>query len=71
MTNVVIRDIENPLKSVVYTEFMDKVTSSKFSPNGNFIASGDEKGRLKIWTHNAASNEFIVKKEHSLLTGAV
>jgi WD40 repeat protein len=71
MNNVVIRDLKNPEKSLIFTEYLNKVTSVKYSPNGNLIASGDEKGKLKIFQYNEASNDFLVKKEHSLLMGAV
>lgn len=50
---------------------MYKVTCVKYSPNGAFIAAGDEKGRVKIFSYNEESKEFIVKKEHIMLNGAV
>lgn len=71
MNNVVLRDLKNPHKSVIYTDYLNKVTSVKYSPNGNYVASGDEKGKIKVFSYNEASNDFIVKKEYSLLTGAV
>jgi hypothetical protein len=67
----VIRNLNEPLKSVVYTDYLNKVTSVKYAPNGNYISSGDEKGKLKIFSYNPESNEFIVKKEHQLLNGAI
>jgi len=69
--NVVIRDVKNPQNSVVYTDFMNKVTSVSYSPNGAYIASGDDKGKVKIWSYSEESKEFVVKKEHGMLGGAV
>lgn len=43
------------MSSVIYTDFMNKVTCVKYSPNGTFIASGDDKGRVKIWSYNEES----------------
>ena len=70
-TNVVIRDLKDPSASVIYSDFLDKVTAVKHSPNGNYIASGDEKGKLRIWSYNSDSKEFIIKKEHNLLSGSI
>jgi|LauGreDrversion4_2_1035121.scaffolds.fasta_scaffold175369_2 WD40 repeat protein len=50
---------------------MGKVTSVQFSPNGDYIASGDDKGKVKIWSYDEASKAFIVKKEHQMLAGPV
>lgn len=46
---VVVRDLENPKGSFVYRGHEGKTTVAKFSPSGNYIASGDEHGRLIVW----------------------
>ncbi len=56
---------------MVYTDFENKVTCVKFSPGGNHIASGDDKGKVKIWSFNSETKQIIVKKEHAMLSGAV
>jgi WD40 repeat protein len=50
---------------------MSKVTSVRYSPNSQFVAAGDEKGKVKIFSLNNDSKEFVVKKEHSILSGSV
>lgn len=50
---------------------MGKVTSVEFSKNGEYIASGDDKGKVKIWSYDKEQKTFIVKKEHSMLGGPV
>ena len=56
---------------MVYTDFLNKVTCVKYAPNGNFLASGDDKGKVKIFSYNEGTKEFVAKKEHSMLMGAV
>ena len=58
-------------KAHIYTDFMGKVTSVKFSPNGQYIAVGDDKGKVRIISYNEETGEIIVKKEHNMLGGAV
>ncbi|CDW71723.1 wd repeat-containing protein 1 [Stylonychia lemnae] len=55
----------------VYTDFLSKVSCVKYSPNGAFIASGDSTGKVRIWSYSEESKEFVVKKEHGMLGGAV
>lgn len=50
---------------------MGKVTCAKFSPNGEYIAVGDDKGKVRIISYNEQTGEIIIKKEHSMLAGAV
>lgn len=69
---MVLRNLKDPRgEGVVYTDFMGKVTSVQFSPNGEYFAVGDDKGKLRIVSYNEADKQFFVKKEHSMLGGAV
>jgi WD40 repeat protein len=52
----VVRDLDNPKASFVYRGHEGKTTVAKFSPNGNYIASGDEFGRLIVWSWDAANH---------------
>ena len=56
---------------MVYTDFIGKVTSVQVSPNGELIASGDDKGKVRLWSYDEATKTFIVKKEHGMLAGSV
>ena len=72
--NVVLRNLKDPRgqPALVYTDFMEKVTAIQFSPNGEWIATGTEKGRVRIWNYQEESKEkFVVKKEHSMLAARV
>ena len=46
---VVIRSTTNPLAADVYSEHTKNVTAVKISPSGNYCASGDETGLVRIW----------------------
>ncbi|OUC46265.1 putative WD domain, G-beta repeat protein [Trichinella nativa] len=67
--SVVIRDLQNPKISDVYTEHSTLTTVAKYSPNGAYIASGDKSGKIRIW--DTTQKEHILKKEYQPLPGAV
>eukprot|EP00456_Euglypha_rotunda_P057012 TRINITY_DN4697_c0_g1_i15.p1 TRINITY_DN4697_c0_g1~~TRINITY_DN4697_c0_g1_i15.p1 ORF type:complete len:281 (+),score=41.36 TRINITY_DN4697_c0_g1_i15:141-983(+) len=46
---VVVRNLEDPSQSVVFTEHKAPANVAKFSPNGNWIASGDAEGNVLVW----------------------
>jgi hypothetical protein len=50
---------------------MSKVTCVQYSPNGNYLAAGDDKGKVRIFSYNIETREIVVKKEHSMVAGAV
>ncbi|KFD72334.1 hypothetical protein M514_11619 [Trichuris suis] len=67
--SVVIRDIQNPWLSDVYTEHSTPACVAKYSPSGNYIASGDKSGKLRIW--DTTQKEHILKKEYQPLAAAI
>jgi len=72
--NVVLRDLKDPRfgRCLIYTDFMGKATTVQFSPNGEWCASGDDKGRVKIWKYDEEAKEkWVVKKEHQMLAAPV
>jgi WD40 repeat protein len=62
--SVIVRDVANPSLSLIFTEHKAQVNVAQFSPNGNFIASGDSEGKLIIWgfPNMKVKNEFQVLK---------
>ena len=63
-TAVIARSLSDPSKiPTVYTQHRAKVTVAKFSPNGNYVASGDESGKVRIWAYT--HEEHLLKKEVS------
>lgn len=52
----------------MYGEHAYQATVARFSPNGEWIASADVSGTVRIWgTHN----DFVLKKEFRVLSGRI
>lgn len=52
----------------VYGEHGYPVTVARYSPNGEWIASADVSGSVRIWgTHNG----FVLKNEFKVLSGRI
>ncbi|KAI9088638.1 hypothetical protein K1719_029752 [Acacia pycnantha] len=66
--SVIIRNLDNPLQVSVYGEHGYPVTVARYSPNGEWIASADVSGTVRIWgTHN----DFVLKNEFRVLSGRI
>ncbi|XP_042000401.1 actin-interacting protein 1-2-like [Salvia splendens] len=66
--SVMIRYLDRPLEVKVYGEHMYPATVARYSPNGEWIASGDVSGTVRLWgTHN----DFVLKKEYRVLSGRI
>ncbi|KAJ7970292.1 66 kDa stress protein [Quillaja saponaria] len=66
--SVVIMNLDNPLQVSVYAEHSYPATVARFSPNGEWIASADVSGTVRIWgTHSG----FVLKKEFKVLSGRI
>ena len=58
---VVVREIDNPSQCEVYDQHSGNVTCAAFSPSGNYVASGDSKGKIRVWAYDHP--EKLLKKE--------
>lgn len=67
--SVVIRNIENPAISDVYTEHSCAVNVAKYSPSGFYIASGDQSGKVRIW--DTVNKEHLLKNEFQPIGGPI
>lgn len=66
--SVFIKNIDT-LQSIAYTAHVHPTTVAKFSPSGNYVASGDVTGGVKVW--DALGEDQILKVEvlvHHLVT---
>ncbi|CAN1180390.1 Actin-interacting protein 1-2 [Linum perenne] len=66
--SVLILNLDNPLDVSVYGDHAYPATVARFSPNGEWIASADASGTVRIW---GAYNEHVLKKEFKVLTGRI
>lgn len=65
---VIIRYLDRPLDVSVYSDHAYQTTVARFSPNGEWIASADVSGVVRIWgTHN----DHVLKVEFRVLTGRI
>ncbi|KAK9278918.1 hypothetical protein L1049_028499 [Liquidambar formosana] len=66
--SVIILNLDNPLDVSVYGEHAYQATVARYSPNGEWIASADVSGTVRIWgTHN----DHVLKKEFRVLSGRI
>ncbi|KAL6497156.1 Actin-interacting protein 1-1 [Orobanche gracilis] len=65
---VYIRHLGRPLEVQVYGEHAYPVTVARYSPNGEWIASADISGTVRIW---GTYNGFVLKKEFRVLSGRI
>eukprot|EP00250_Pteridium_aquilinum_P019176 c24332_g1_i1 orf=148-1977(-) len=66
---VFIRRLDNPLEVDVYKEHSAPVSVARFSPNGEWVASGDAVGNVRIWAR--AGPEHTLKYEYRALSGRI
>ncbi|KAK4782438.1 hypothetical protein SAY86_016540 [Trapa natans] len=66
--SVIILNLDNPLDIAVYGEHAYPATVARYSPNGEWIASADVSGTVRIW---GAYNEHVLKKEFKVLSGRI
>jgi WD40 repeat protein len=66
--SVIMINLDNPLDVSVYAEHAYPATVARYSPNGEWIASADVSGAVRIW---GTRNEFVLKKEFKVLTGRI
>lgn len=70
---VVVRSLKEetttPLIPLVYRGHSNAVTAVKFSLSGSYVASGDARGKLRVWAYD--HEEHLPKLDSNLLTGPI
>lgn len=66
--SVLILNLDKPLDVSVYGEHGYQATVARYSPNGEWIASADVSGTVRIW---GAYNDHVLKKEFKVLSGRI
>lgn len=47
--HVIMRNLADPRQATMFSEHKEKCKVARFSPNGNWVASGDAGGKLLVW----------------------
>jgi len=66
---VFIRNLNEPLKTDIYSEHSHQTTVARYSPSGFYIASGDVSGVVRIW--DTTQKEHILKIELRIIGGPI
>ncbi|KAF9623448.1 hypothetical protein IFM89_003032 [Coptis chinensis] len=66
--SVIIRYLDKPTQVSIYGEHAYQVTVARFSPNGEWVASADVSGMVRIWGLN---NDHVLKNEFRVLSGRI
>jgi WD40 repeat protein len=67
--SVVIRNLDSPQYSEVYTQHSTQVNVAKYSPSRFYIASADKSGKVRIW--DTVNKEHILKNEFQPISGPI
>lgn len=67
--SVILRSLKDPSQVEVYGEHGYPVTVARFSPNGEWIASGDVSGTVRVWARNNADR--TLRFEIRALSGSI
>ncbi|XP_058091558.1 actin-interacting protein 1-2 [Magnolia sinica] len=66
--SVIIRHLDRPLQASIYADHAYPTTIARFSPNGEWIASADVSGTVRIW---GVHNDHVLKNEFRVLSGRI
>lgn len=76
--SVFVRSVDpiNQKSSLQFSKHIHPVTCATFAPNGNYVASGDEAGNVKIWDSSINAERGIfeqpnIKSEFQVLSGPI
>jgi len=67
--SVIIRNLDSPQYSDVYTQHSTQVNVAKYSPSRFYIASADKSGKVRIW--DTVNKEHILKNEYQPISGPI
>ena len=67
--NIVVRSVEDPASTYVFQGHKSNTTVARFSPDGKWVASGDDSGWVRVWAWDNPSH--AVKKEIKVMGKSV
>ncbi|PVH20542.1 hypothetical protein CXQ85_002336 [Candidozyma haemuli] len=75
--SIIVRSLDSDKLPIQFTKHIFPTTVATFSPSGNYVASGDESGNVKIWDTSVYGKEDgsfeqpTVKAEYQILSGPI
>ena len=66
---IFIRRLDDPLQIDLYRDHQVPVSVARFSPNGEWVASGDSAGNVRIWSRYGPAH--TLKYEYRTLSGRI
>jgi WD repeat-containing protein 1 (actin-interacting protein 1) len=69
--SVVVRYLDRyeGIQSFVYRGHLFPVTAARFAPSGCYVASGDARGKLRVWSYD--NDEHLCKLDIQVMTGPI
>mmetsp|Transcript_36229 Transcript_36229/g.114292 ORF Transcript_36229/g.114292 Transcript_36229/m.114292 type:complete len:510 (-) Transcript_36229:260-1789(-) len=67
--SVIVRSLRDPMDVVIYSEHQHPTTVARFSPNGEWIASGDITGTVRVWPVD--TDDHKLKLEIQAISGSI
>lgn len=74
--SVIVCSLDYQRSPIQFTKHIVNATVASFSPSGNYVASGDESGNIKIWDSSIYGREVsfeqpLVKSEFQVFSGPI
>lgn len=66
--SIFLRSIDNPALGSQYSSHTAATTVARFSPSGNYVASGDVSGAVRVWD---CVGEGVTKGEYHIIGGRI
>lgn len=71
-SHVVMRSLEDPTKSVIYSGHKSNVNVARFAPSGGWVASGDSTGKVLVWPAKPnGDGEYTIKSDIPINTSVL
>jgi hypothetical protein len=67
--NVIVRDIDDTSVATVYQEHLANTSCAMVNPTGQWVASGDDHGKVRVWALN--NPEHTLKIEVPVFNGRI
>ncbi|KAK7462716.1 WD40 repeat-like protein [Stygiomarasmius scandens] len=67
--SIIIRNLENPSLSAIYSGHVQNTTVARISPSGYYCASADSVGTVRVW--DTVGDDQVLKGEYKVISGKI